>query len=202
LDYSHRFVDALQYAANAHQAQKRKGTEIPYVGHLLGVASIVIDAGGTEDEAIAALLHDAPEDQGGRRRLNEIVEKFGDRVGQVIEGCSDPLAEDGKVDTAWEDRKARYLEHLLQCADASVFLVSAADKLHNARATLADFHAVGDEVWKRFKGGRESTLRNYENLMAAYRTGLTDERRDRIVRELTSVVTALRDESEPDRVLR
>jgi hypothetical protein len=164
---------------------------------LLGVASIVIDAGGTEDEAIAALLHDAPEDQGGIARLREIREQFGERVARIIEGCSDPLDDAGKIDRSWEERKAAYREHLRACNDASVYLVSAADKLHNARATLADFRDEGPSVWKRFNAGCEATLQNYEALIALYAQGPADARRVRIVRELTAVIAQLRAESAP-----
>lgn len=199
--YSNKFTEALQFAAQTHQDQYRKSTQIPYIGHLLGVASIVIDACGTEDEAIAALLHDAPEDRGGHAMLRQIRERFGDRAAQIIEGCSDPLDETGKKETGWETRKAHYLEHLRQCGDRSVHLVSAADKLHNARATLADFRAIGNEVWDRFNAGREATLQNYENLITAYRSGPPDERRTHVVNELAAVIAALRSESDPQNAL-
>lgn len=199
--YSDKFTEALQFAAQTHQDQYRKSTQIPYVGHLLGVASIVIDARGTEDEAIAALLHDAPEDRGGHAVLRHIRERFGERVAQIIGGCSDPLDETGKTDVDWETRKRHYLEHLRQCHDTSVHLVSAADKLHNARATLADFRAIGDKVWERFNVGRDLTLQNYENLIAAYRSGPPDERRTNVVNELAAVIAALRGESDPERAL-
>lgn len=162
---------------------------------MLGVASIVIDANGTEEEAIAALLHDAPEDQGGQARLRDIRERFGERVARIIEGCSDPLDETGKAERPWSVRKVAYLEHLRTCGDTSVYLVSAADKLHNARATLADFLADGPSVWKRFNAGRDATLENYEALIALYMQGPPDVRRDRLVRELASVIAQLREKS-------
>jgi (p)ppGpp synthase/HD superfamily hydrolase len=189
--YSPRFSEALEYAAQTHQTQLRKGTQIPYIGHLLGVASIVIDAGATEDEAIAALLHDAPEDQGGHARLSDIRDRFGESVADIIEGCSDPLDKAGKAEHPWDVRKAAYLEHLRTCADKSVYLVSAADKLHNARATLADVRADGASVWARFNAGRNATLENYKALIAVYRQGPPDVRRDRIVKELASVIAQL-----------
>ena len=108
--FSHKFAEALEYAAAVHQLQRRKGTAIPYIGNMLGVASIVIDAGGTEEEAIAALLHDAPEDQGGTERLLDIRQRFGERVAAIIEGCSDPLTSGGKsTSMTYEERKLAYL---------------------------------------------------------------------------------------------
>lgn len=195
--YSDRFLKALEYAAQTHQSQQRKGTQIPYIGHLLGVASIVIDAGGTEDEAIAALLHDAPEDRGGQARLRDIRDRFGERVATIIDGCSDPLDEAGKADRPWDVRKAAYLEHLRTCADKSVYLVSAADKLHNARATLADVRADGASVWERFNAGRQATLENYKALIALYRQGPSDVRRDRVVDELARVIELLCEATPP-----
>src|SRR5579859_1707723 len=107
-----RFLDAVRYAARVHAGQRRKGTKIPYLGHLLAVASLVIDAGGSEDEAVAALLHDAAEDQGGERRLEEIRTHFGSRVADIVESCSDSLEEDPKKKAPWRERKQRYIDHL------------------------------------------------------------------------------------------
>lgn len=194
-----RFADALVYAADVHREQVRKGTQIPYVGHLLGVTSIVIDAGGDEDEAIAAVLHDAAEDQGGLTRLNEIRERFGDRVAEIVQGCSDPLAEAGKDDTkTYDQKKAAYLEHLRKCGNESVYLISVGDKLHNARAMLLDFRIQRHELWNRFNkdAGREKILRNYDNLVAAYEAGPPDRRRVGLVHELKATLETLRAESE------
>lgn len=144
---SARFREALVYAAQLHAAQTRKGTDIPYVAHLLGVASIAIEYGADEDEAIVALLHDAAEDQGGELTLGRIRTLFGERVAGIVDGCTDTY-EEPKPD--WAERKARYIIHLRD-ADTSVRLVSAADKLHNARSILKDYREVGEEVFDRFK---------------------------------------------------
>ncbi len=138
-----RFEDALAYAARLHAGQRRKGTDIPYVSHLLAVASLAIENGADEDEAIAALLHDAVEDQGGRRRLHAIRRRYGARVAELVAGCTDA---DVTPKPPWRQRKVRYLEHL-RTASPSVRLVSACDKLHNARAILADYRRLGDALW-------------------------------------------------------
>lgn len=152
---SGNFGYALAYAAHVHRAQKRKGPkDLPYVGHLLSVAGIVLHNGGSEEEAIAALLHDAPEDQGGLARLDDIKSQFGSRIAEIVEACSDSLVEDANGKAEWGERKSRYLEHLRAIRDSSVYLVSAADKLDNARATLNDLRSQGDTVWERFNGGR------------------------------------------------
>ena len=154
---SPRFQEALQYAAALHNGQVRKGSGAPYVSHLLGVCSIALEHGANEDEAIAALLHDAVEDQGGDPTLQAIRARFGDSVAAIVEGCSDS----NTVPKApWRERKERYLAHL-HSAGPSVRLVSAADKLHNARSILADYHAVGDALWDRFRGKRDGTLWYY-----------------------------------------
>lgn len=187
-----RFCEALIYAAKAHRYQLRKGTSIPYVGHLLGVASIVIDAGGTEDEVIAALLHDAPEDQGGRPRLDDIRETFGPRVAEIVEALSDALESDPDTKPEWSERKRRYRDHLADLRDPSVLLVSAADKLHNLRATWSDWQSIGDEVWTRFNAGREASLENYRALYEIYASPMVDDdRRKRIVKEIQSLLRSL-----------
>jgi len=140
---SKRFEDALVYATRLHASQTRKGTDIPYVSHLLAVASLVIEAGGTEDEAIAALLHDGPEDQGGLPTLKEIRDRFGVPVGKIVAACSDTFEQEKP---AWHQRKQDYLDHLAD-ATASVRLVSCADKLHNARTILADYRRYGETLW-------------------------------------------------------
>ncbi|QIN83706.1 HD domain-containing protein [Rubrobacter tropicus] len=157
MPYTERLDDALVYAAGLHRDQTRKGSGIPYVTHLLAVAAIVGENGGTEDEVIAALLHDAPEDAGGKARLEDIRMRFGDLVAGIVAGCTDTY-EDPKP--PWRRRKEEYLAHLAE-APAPVRLVSAADKLHNARSVLADYRAVGEDLWDRFNGGREGTLWYY-----------------------------------------
>jgi (p)ppGpp synthase/HD superfamily hydrolase len=189
--FSDRFTNALSYAARVHRTQPRKGTNIPYVGHLLGVASIVIDNGGTEDEAIAALLHDAPEDRGGIPRLEDIRAQFGDVVAKIVESCSDSLVEDPEAKQEWRDRKLAYIEHLKGADDKSVYLVSVADKLHNARSILVDLKRYGDVVWERFKGKRDGTLWNFAALIEVYKQGPEDARREPIIGELRRVVSQL-----------
>ena len=160
------FKEALCYAFELHQKQKRKVTYVPYIGHLLGVAGIVIDYGGNEDEAIAALLHDAIEDQGGSETKEEIRIRFGENIARIVEGCSDY---DGDHSPPWRDRKEAYLKHIVH-ADYSIILVSASDKLHNGRANLKDYRIMGENLWKKFQGGKEGTLWYYRELVKAYRT--------------------------------
>lgn len=154
---SARFRDALAFATQLHRAQVRKGTQVPYISHLLAVSSLVLEHGGGEDEAIAGLLHDAIEDQGdpypgGRQALRDEIEgRYGARVLEIVNGCTD---DDGFVKVAgpdgWRERKQHYLDHL-ETAPDSVRLVSCADKLHNARSILSDYRREGDAVWKRFR---------------------------------------------------
>jgi len=188
-----RFLDALRYATVVHRDQRRKGSMVPYVGHLLGVASLVIDAGGTEVEAIAALLHDAPEDRGGVSRLEDIRTRFGSRVAAIIESCSDSLAEDPREKAPWQERKRAYIAHLRANGDVSVYLVSASDKLHNAQAMLSDFHGAGPALWARFSpdGGRDRIISNFRQLIEAYEEGPSDKRREPIVRRLVKAVDEL-----------
>ena len=145
------FTEAVELARELHAGQVRKGTEIPYLSHLLAVASLVLDAGGTEHEAIAALLHDAAEDAGGRATLERIRAQFGDEVAGIVEACSDTLAEQKEP---WPERKRRYIAHL-EDPDLphGALLVSLADKLHNARAIVFDLRLHGDALWERFRTG-------------------------------------------------
>jgi (p)ppGpp synthase/HD superfamily hydrolase len=161
-----RFVSAMTYAHQVHQGQRRKGTGIPYIAHVLGVAAIAMEYGADEDEAIGALLHDAAEDGGGEATLAEIRARFGDAVGDIVLGCSDSLVEDPEDKLPWRERKENYLAHL-EHATASVCLVSAADKLHNVRAIIRDFHQHGDDIWPRFQGQRDGTLWYYETVADA-----------------------------------
>ncbi len=159
-----RFEDALRYAAELHRKQKRKGTSIPYVSHLLAVTAIVIEHGGDEDQAIAALLHDAVEDQGGAATREAIRERFGERVTTLVDALSDT---DEIPKPPWRERKEQYLAHL-KGADKDVMLISMADKLHNVRAILRDVTLEGEQVWERFKGGKEGTLWYYRALADFY----------------------------------
>ena len=157
-----RIANALALAVQAHEGQKRKGTDIPYVAHPMGVASIALDYGATEDQAIAALLHDVLED-GGPQFVSVIREGFGEAVLAIVEGCTDgvPDAQGRKAD--WKERKRSYLDHLETAAD-EIILVSGADKLHNARAIVSDLQSVGPTVFDRFSAGRDGTLWYYRQL--------------------------------------
>jgi len=158
-----RFEEALMYASELHRRQVRKGTRIPYVSHLLAVASLVLEAGGNEEEAVAALLHDAVEDQGGRPTLLTIRERFGATVAMIVDGCTDA---DVIPKPEWRARKEQYVRHLRDAAP-SVRLVSLADKLHNARATVSDLRRDGDALWGRFNGGKDGTLWYYGAVLDA-----------------------------------
>lgn len=162
--HSPRFVDALVFATTLHAEQKRKGTTIPYIAHLLAVTAIVLEHGGEEHEAIAALLHDAIEDQGGAATRAEIRRRFGDQVVAIVDGCTDA---ETVPKPPWRDRKAAYIARIGN-EPPSVRLVSAADKLHNARSILADYREIGEALWDRFNGGRVGTLWYYRSLVAAF----------------------------------
>jgi GTP pyrophosphokinase len=178
-----RFSEALVYASDAHRSQVRKGTSIPYVSHLLAVASIVLEHDGTEDEAIAALLHDAIEDAGGETARREIRRRSGDEVVAIVDGCTDA---ETSPKPPWEDRKRAYIAHLGE-AGSSVLLVSSADKLHNARSILADYREIGEDLWPRFNGGRDGTLwyyRELANRFSQLRPSRLSTELDRVVAEL------------------
>ena len=181
-----RFEEALIYATRLHAAQVRKGSNTPYIAHLLGVASIALENGADEDEAIAALLHDAVEDQGGAATRAEVHRRFGARVASIVDGCTDAEV---TPKPPWRARKEAYIQHLAEASD-SVRLVSASDKLYNARSILQDYRILGEDLWQRFTGGRDGTLWYYRALVEAYhaheRTPLTDEL-ERTVSELESL---------------
>jgi len=181
-----RFEDALLFASRKHNGQTRKQSQVPYVAHLLSVTALVLEAGGDEDQAIAAVLHDVVEDCGGAPVLAEMRERFGIRVADIVEGCTDT---DAIPKPPWRARKEHYLRHL-QEAGEGVRLVSAADKLHNARSIVADYRYVGDAVWERFAGRREGTLWYYRAVLDILRQGpgsrLVDEL-ERVVLELERI---------------
>ena len=184
MPYGEKFDRSLLYASGLHRDQVRKGTNTPYITHLLAVASIVGENGGTEDEVVAALLHDAPEDQGGEARLGEIRAQFGDGVAEIVEGCTDTYE---TPKPPWRERKERYLAHLAGAPD-SVRLVSSADKLHNARTVLADYRLIGEDLWTRFNGKKEGTLWYYRAIVEALQgDGPIVEELDRVVAELESI---------------
>jgi (p)ppGpp synthase/HD superfamily hydrolase len=182
---SDRYAEALTYAHTLHLQQRRKGTDTPYVAHLLSVSAIVLEHQGSETEAIAALLHDAVEDQGGPPTLAAIKARFGPEVAAIVDGCSDT---DVTPKPPWRQRKEHYVAHVA-AASRSIRLVSAADKLHNARSILADYRVIGEAIWKRFSGGKDGSLWYYRALVNAYKsandapTALLDEL-DRVVSEL------------------
>jgi (p)ppGpp synthase/HD superfamily hydrolase len=158
-----RFFAAMSYASEAHKEQVRKSTDIAYISHPFGVASLVIEAGGDEDQAIAGLLHDVAEDCGGEPRLTEIAEKFGDRVAHIVRGCSDSLVVEEDKKAPWRDRKEAHIEHL-RSSNSDVLLVTAADKTHNARAISTDIQSIGNKVWDRFNSDQEQILWYYKSV--------------------------------------
>jgi (p)ppGpp synthase/HD superfamily hydrolase len=165
-----RFSEALVVVSALHRDQVRKGGGIPYISHLLAVCSIVLEHGGDEDEAIAALLHDAPEDQGGEATLDMIGQLFGERVRSIVRDCSDTFE---MPKPPWPDRKNAYLDHLSSGnIDRSVLLVSAADKLHNLLSTVDDLEALGPALWDRFRSTPDQQLWYYRSLAEAYRAHL------------------------------
>ena len=192
-----RFERALIMAHRLHARQRRKGTDIPYVSHLLAVCALVLEAGGTEDEAIGALLHDAAEDQGGAAVLAEIRRAFGPVVADIVRGCSDHVEGEDGMRLPWRQRKERYLRHLVN-APASTLIVSLADKTHNAGVILADYRDLGDELWERFSGGRNGVLWYYRALVDAYARApavLRDPRLPPMRTRLDGVVSTLEREA-------
>jgi GTP pyrophosphokinase len=178
---SHRFDEAFEYAHKIHGAQTRKTTPVPYLAHLMGVASIVLDDGGTEDEAIAGLLHDAAEDAGGRERVDDIRKRFGDAVAKIVEDCTDSWSTPKEP---WAERKRRYAEHARAIPPSSL-RVSAADKVHNAYAILRDLRNEGEKVWERFNAGPDDVVAYYHSLVRSFREaggGRLVEELDRIIR--------------------
>jgi (p)ppGpp synthase/HD superfamily hydrolase len=187
--YSQRLIDAFSLAAELHAKQLRKGTYIPYLAHLMGVASIALEHGADEDQAIAALLHDAVEDQGGEPVLAQIRERFGARVAAIVDACTDARVTP-KPD--WRTRKETYIRHLPE-AGADARLVSAADKLYNARAILFDYRALGEELWSRFTGGKAGTLWYYRAMadtFLAYGPVPLGDELNRVVCELEGLVAS------------
>jgi (p)ppGpp synthase/HD superfamily hydrolase len=159
-DLGPRLEEAFRYAAGKHAGQTRKQTAVPYLSHLMAVASLVLEAGGDEDMAIAALLHDVVEDCGGMPRLHEVREQFGQRVATIVEGCTDSF---GEPKPEWVERKKDYLREVKH-ADARTRLVSASDKLHNVRTILADYRQDREAIWSRFSGKKDGTLWYYRAL--------------------------------------
>ena len=183
-----RFREALVWAAELHATQTRKGSDTPYVGHLLAVASTVIEHGGDEDQAIAALLHDAIEDQGGAETRREIRRRFGDRVVAIVDACTDT---DETPKPPWQIRKERYIAHLAEIPDDAL-LISLADKYQNVLSILRDYQLVGEQLWSRFSGKKDGTLWYYRALADAYAArggGRLAEEVGRMVGELEHMAT-------------
>ncbi|MFE1744184.1 HD domain-containing protein [Coleofasciculus sp. H7-2] len=178
-----RFEKALVYANHLHAEQIRKVSGVPYVSHLLSVTALVLEDGGNEDEAIAALLHDAVEDQGGVATRAEILKLFGERVVTIVDGCTEF---DSLPKPPWKERKLRYLEQLRQ-GSASVRRVALADKLHNGRSLLSDYQQQGEAIWSVFGAGREGILWFYHSLISLFRQTNSSP----MVEELARVIGAL-----------
>jgi (p)ppGpp synthase/HD superfamily hydrolase len=187
-----KFTSAVDYARHIH-IERRKGTDIPYMTHLLGVASLVMGEAGragfqvTEDMVIAALLHDAVEDHGGLLRQQDIEQNFGPNVARMVEGLSDSFSEDASKKLSWMERKQAYIQRL-RGEPEDVRLISAADKLYNARAILEDYREIGPKVWDRFKRGRSDQIWYFDELIAVFKSFGTSG----VVAELERVVEELR----------
>lgn len=185
-----RFLRAFAFAAEKHSGQTRKASTIPYIAHLMGVASLVLEFGGDEDMAIAALLHDVVEDCGGVLMLKEVEGRFGSRVAKIVDGCTDSFTD---PKPPWRERKESYLRHL-KSADPETRMVSAADKLNNVRSILSDYREVGEAIWARFAGGRAGTLWYYRSLLEEFL-----RQPNRLIREFELAVNELEANASPAR---
>jgi (p)ppGpp synthase/HD superfamily hydrolase len=192
-----RFLDAVAMAQEVHGRARRPGTQIPYMAHLLVVTGLVLEDGGGEDDAIAALLHDTVEDVGGRPLLERIARTFGSRVAEIVEGCSDSI--DGDSEEPWIERKRHYLEHLPEVEDEGVLRVSLADKVHNARSLVRDYRRAGNRLWERFEEKTAADQLWYYGALLEFferrRPGPLTEDLRRAVDELATLVE--RDENQP-----
>jgi (p)ppGpp synthase/HD superfamily hydrolase len=191
-----RFTRAVDYARQLH-IETRKGTQIPYMAHLLGVASLVMgEAGGavpvTEDMVIAAILHDTVEDHGGQRTLDEVEKKFGPNVARMVEGLSDTLAEDHEKKETWYERKVAYLARLRREPE-EVLLISAADKLYNAKSIFDDLKEIGPAVWDRFKRGPKDQLWYFHSLLAVFHRRLPSRMVGELDRTVGSIARLVQD---------
>ncbi len=178
--FTDKFYAAIRYAAELHRTQARKGTQIPYISHLMIVAGMVIEDGGNEEEVIAALLHDAVEDQGGAKTREEIRKRFGEKIAGIVDECSDS---DIEPKPPWKECKEAYLEHLGK-ASPSALRISLADKLHNARSIVADVSTEGSGVWERFNAPPAELFWYYRSLLEIYKTHVSGSR----VREYETAV--------------
>ena len=183
--YSERLIEAMGVAARLHVTQRRKGSGIPYLSHLLGTCAIALDYGAGEDEAIAALLHDAIEDVQPTEDARAAVAAFGPEVLRIVEGCTDA---DMHPKPPWRERKEAYIAHVAE-RDAAILLVSAADKLHNSRSIVSDLRRFGPGTWDRFNGGRDGSLWYYRAIVDAFRANPAHPRQ--LVDELDRAVTEM-----------
>jgi (p)ppGpp synthase/HD superfamily hydrolase len=187
-----RFLDAVALAEEVHGRQRRSGTDVPYLAHLLVVTGLVLEDGGDEDEAVAAMLHDSVEQGGGQQMLNRVEQRFGPRVAAIVEACSDTVEEDH--DERWIERKRRYLEHLPNIEDDGALRVSLADKLHNVRSLVREYREAGDALWGRFtEKTPQEQLWYYRRLLEFFRErrpGPLTEDLARAVDELETLATS------------
>src|SRR5829696_1842307 len=188
-----RFKDlesALKYASRLHAKQARKGSDAPYISHLLGVAAIALEHGATEKEGIAALLHDAVEDQGGQATLDTIRRRYGKRVAGIVAACSDT---DESPKPPWRERKEAYVARL-RTEPYSVRLVVAADKLHNVRDVLRSYRIHGDDLWSHFKGGRDGTIWYYGAVVDALNQAATsgEKQLNALIQEISDSFSMLK----------
>lgn len=192
LHFTEKLTRAFDYARHLH-IERRKGTGIPAMAHLMGVASLVMGEAGladfpvTEDMVVAALLHDAVEDHGGTSRLADIRQNFGPDVARMVEGLSDSLAEDPNAKEPWEKRKEAYIDRV-RGEPADVRLISVADKLYNARSIVKDYRVIGPEVWRRFNRGRDLQIWYFETILEVFKSA----GKSRIVDEFERVVVELK----------
>jgi (p)ppGpp synthase/HD superfamily hydrolase len=178
-----KFEQALVFANRTHAGQKRKYSGAPYIAHILGVTALVLEDGGSEDEAIAAALHDTAEDQGGEAKIDEIRQMFGDKIAEIVRECSDTLE---SPKPPWKKRKVNHLKSL-QTAMPETIRVMMADKVYNARNLLHGLQDQGDRVWKSFKGGRDGTLWYFREMLAIFR----ERHSGYLVNELERLVAAI-----------
>ena len=182
--FTEKFDQALIYTNTIHRQQIRKGTRIPYMSHLMSVAALTLEQGGDEDQAIAALLHDAAEDCGGQKRLDDIRDKFGDDVANMVADCTDSWTE---PKPEWRIRKEVYIASIATNPERSL-LVTLADKTHNARAIISDLNEIGAELWNRFSAEREEIIWYYEALATAFE----ERTNNRLVDELKRCTALMR----------
>ena len=185
MKFSDKFTNALSFTATLHNGQLRKGTQIPYISHLLSVSVIVMRNGGDEEQVIAALLHDSVEDQGGITLLSDIESKFGARVAKIVRQCSDSFE---KPKPPWDQRKKAYVASIAHKSDDAI-LISMADKADNAHTILNNYRKIGEKLWELFRGGREGTLWYYRACVDAFGNRSNSD----LYQELADLVSQIED---------